>query len=310
MNRSITENDLHAYVDGHLDPDLRREIEAFLSTSPRHAALVEDYRRQRIVLHRLYDRIEEGDLPAQLESLAASADRARRVGRLVHGAARGGALCVVLALVAGTLFYSAPRFDQVADPLVDFRRQAVAAHLALGDDPLTTDPAVEGASLTVPELDAIGLIPVARRLLQTSSGHALQIIYADKDNVRVTLYAQSVAGDKRGSAFAADQGVGQIFWRDGGVAFSLLGMPDEERLTHIADAIGGIGSAMFPLTEVPLDTATSTAVQIELEPLADGAADEIEVLPAPVQPEVEPVDQEPLPATQSRRFKLAQPVRA
>ena len=304
MNIVLTDNDLHAYVDGQLEPERRREVEAFLSRSPHYAALVEDYRRQRILLHRLYDGIEEGELPTEITSLAATADRALRVSRLVRTTTRGAAVCGAIALVAGTILYTAPTFNQqTADPLVDFRRQAIAAHLALGDDPLTTDPAVEGASLTVPELDAIGLIPVTRRLLQTSSGAALQIIYADNDNTRVTLYAQSVDGEIQDAAFAAEDGVGQIFWRDSGVAFSLLGMPDEERLSRIADAIGAVGSAMFPLTEVTLDTATSTAVQIELEPLADGTPDEVEALPPPVQPEAEPAADEQIPATQSRDLR-------
>ena len=57
----------------------RREVEAFLSTRLDKTAAVEDYRRQRIVLHRLFDHIEDRRLPNDLLSLAAQADRALRI---------------------------------------------------------------------------------------------------------------------------------------------------------------------------------------------------------------------------------------
>ncbi len=296
MTTTITDADLHAYVDGCLDPG-RRDVEAFLSTRPDKAATVEDYRRQNLMLHRLFDRIEQRRAPGKLLELAANADRALRAGRRLFGVARATAVCASLALVAVTAWYVL--FDRGGpDPLRDFRQQAIRAHLALGDDAATGDPAADGAVLSAPELDAIGLIPVARRTFPSASGAALQIIYMDAENRRISLYLKNVTTDVRDAlTFTSQDGVGQMYWRNAGFAFGLLGPSDKAELSRIADAIGGIDTATFlTLDELPVDAA-ATAVQIELEPVSD-AAPEVEAAP-PVAPPT--ADENAPDKSQSRR---------
>lgn len=53
--RPPPDDDLHAFVDGALDAERRREIEAALAQDPEAAARVADYRRINNALHRLYD---------------------------------------------------------------------------------------------------------------------------------------------------------------------------------------------------------------------------------------------------------------
>ncbi len=301
MKNAVTDNDLHAYVDGHLDQERRREVESYLSTRPDKAVVVNDYRQQRIILHRLFDGIEDRAMPRDLRHLATEADRALRVGRLIRTGTRAAVVCAAFLFVTVTVFYGAPNIvrPDASDTLKDFRQQAVQAHLALGDNPLETDPALEGPLPAAPELDAVGLIPVARRLIHTNSGAALQVVYVDSDDSRVTLYAQTVdSGFRHAVTFVAEDGVGQMYWRNNGVAFSLLGPSDKEQLSRIADAIGGIGTAMFTLPDLPLDAA-STAVQ--MEPLAEGAPEEIEAAPAPPAEIENEAPDEAIPATQSRR---------
>ncbi len=308
MKTAIEDRDLHAYVDGQLDAERRRRVEAFLSTRPDKAALVDDYRRQRILLHRLFDNIEDRRIPQSLQSLASQADGALRAGRRIRMGGRAAAICggtalAVLAVVQSTT----NRQPDLADALLDFRRQAIEAHLSLGDTPLTADPAVEGAVLSMPELESIGLMPVARRLISADSGDAMQIVYVDADNTRVTLYMKPINGAQRGVAtFSAAEGVGQMFWRNAGVAFSLLGPSDEESLTRIAEAIGDIDASLFSLGDLPLDSA-ATAAKADLEPIVEGTADPIEVVPAPANPEIngDQTPDETLPATQSRRLQRA-----
>ena len=305
MKDAIIDDDLHAYVDGELDSGRRRQVEAFLATRWDKTAAVEDYHRQRIVLHRLFDRIEDRGLPDDMQKLAAQADRALRIGRLVRTGMRTTALCAAFAVVAVATTYSARiGQEQRADPLKDFRQQAIRAHLALGDDPLTADPAAEGAAISAPELNAVGLIPVARNLIAAGSGDALQIIYVDSDNSRVTLFVKSVEGGGRNTGtFLAENGVGQIYWRDAGIAFSLLGPADEETLSRIADAIGGVGAATFLLPGLSVNTA-ATAVHTEFEPVSEPPLDEIDVLPK-TDPLIEGDGtlEETAPATQSRRIR-------
>jgi len=44
-DQPITDNDLHAYVDGELDAARRAEVEAHLAANPAAAKIVRDYRR-------------------------------------------------------------------------------------------------------------------------------------------------------------------------------------------------------------------------------------------------------------------------
>lgn len=50
---TISERDLHAYVDGLLDEERCAAVEAYLTERPAEAARVADYRRQNRLLRRL-----------------------------------------------------------------------------------------------------------------------------------------------------------------------------------------------------------------------------------------------------------------
>ena len=50
---TISERDLHAYVDGLLDEGRSAAVEAYLIERPAEAARVEDYRRQNRILRKL-----------------------------------------------------------------------------------------------------------------------------------------------------------------------------------------------------------------------------------------------------------------
>src|SRR3546814_16112801 len=74
----IREDELHAYIDGALNPGRRAEIEAYLASHPAEAARAEAYRGQNLGLHALYSgRIEEA-VPLEFVALAAAVDRSLR----------------------------------------------------------------------------------------------------------------------------------------------------------------------------------------------------------------------------------------
>lgn len=52
----LTEADLHAYVDGRLEPERRRAVEAHLGEDPAAAQRVRAYQRQVACLHALFGR--------------------------------------------------------------------------------------------------------------------------------------------------------------------------------------------------------------------------------------------------------------
>ncbi len=56
-DRSVTEEDIHAYVDGRLDLERRREVERVLAVDPVARAKVTAYQNQNKLLRRLFSRL-------------------------------------------------------------------------------------------------------------------------------------------------------------------------------------------------------------------------------------------------------------
>jgi anti-sigma factor RsiW len=64
--RQITEQELHAYVDGALDRARRLDVALYLARSPVEAARVESFRAQKEGFHVLFDDVGAEPLPRQL----------------------------------------------------------------------------------------------------------------------------------------------------------------------------------------------------------------------------------------------------
>ena len=67
---TISDDDLHAFVDGALDPERRRSVKAALSQDPDAAARVAAYRSQAEALHTAYDPVGDAPLPEGLRRVA------------------------------------------------------------------------------------------------------------------------------------------------------------------------------------------------------------------------------------------------
>ncbi|MBY6242387.1 anti-sigma factor [Methylosinus sp. Sm6] len=68
----VDESDLHAYVDGELEPDERRRIEDHLHKHQEDAALVEGWRRQNAALRAAFAHTIKEPLPPALRSVTKS----------------------------------------------------------------------------------------------------------------------------------------------------------------------------------------------------------------------------------------------
>src|ERR1700682_1525381 len=66
-NISITEDELHAYVDDELPAERRGDVEAWLATHPDDAERVRSWRAMAAALHARYDAIADEPVPKRLE---------------------------------------------------------------------------------------------------------------------------------------------------------------------------------------------------------------------------------------------------
>jgi anti-sigma factor RsiW len=81
----IERAELHALVDGELNPERRREIESYLKTHPEDAALVETWRRQAAALRAALDHVAHEPAPAALRPTRAAAQGPIETGAIHWG---------------------------------------------------------------------------------------------------------------------------------------------------------------------------------------------------------------------------------
>ena len=239
--RSIDEADLHAFVDGHLDPARTRELMLYLDEHPEALARIEAYQEQNQKLRALFD----------AEGLHAAAPRPKRAAsvRMLPYAA-----VFVLALLAGGAGWilrgsvSIPvRFAAVLP------REAAIAHIVYAPEvrhPVEVTAAQEkhlaswlshrlGTSVHPPRLGQIGYELLGGRLLPGDNGPAAQFMYQDKHGRRLTLYVRAMHDNSRETAFryAREGEVSVFYWIDGSLGYALSGNVPKADLLKIADAV-------------------------------------------------------------------------
>ena len=64
-DESVTDAELHAYVDGQLDNRQRRAVEAYLATHPEEAERVAHYQQLNSALRKLYEPVLNEPLPTR-----------------------------------------------------------------------------------------------------------------------------------------------------------------------------------------------------------------------------------------------------
>src|SRR5258708_37498774 len=63
----VTEDELHAYVDGELPPERRSDVEAWLAAHADDAERVQSWRATADALHARYDTVASEPVPRRLE---------------------------------------------------------------------------------------------------------------------------------------------------------------------------------------------------------------------------------------------------
>jgi anti-sigma factor RsiW len=245
------DGELHAYVDGRMAPERRAAVEAWLADDADLAAAVAHYRAQNEALHALYDPLLERPMPDLLGELALR--RSRRRARLAT-AARAAAVVVLMAASATGGWYARPlpvatAGGEAAD--LAFAEAGVSAHRVYAAEvrhavevPVSEEEHLTrwlskrlDAPLRIPDLTAQGYTLMGGRLLPAGGLPAAHFLYETKSGERLTLYMQP--NHDRGATsfrFAAENGVSAVFWREGRLAYAVIGPGSREDLLAIANA--------------------------------------------------------------------------
>lgn len=247
-SRSISEVDLHAYVDGQLDADRSREVEAFLLRNPDTAAEVSRYRAINAGLHDLFDPVLEEPIPERL--LAARQPARGHRGRWLQAAAMLATLVVgtTIGWIARDELRPAPRVAHV--PFVD---HAFTAHVVYTPEvrhPVEVAAKEEkhlvgwlskrlGTRIQAPRLSQLGYELLGGRLLASEGEPAAQFMYQNEAGKRLTLFIRHRREGEKETAFrfARRNGTQGFYWVDGELGYALIGDIDRPQIARAAHIV-------------------------------------------------------------------------
>jgi anti-sigma factor RsiW len=253
------EAELHAYVDGRLDPARHAAVQARLAEDESAAERVRAWRQQRHALRTLHPEMLVEPVPAHLLQAAMQLDR--RSNRFAQWQRWGGmAASVLLAFVLGwgghVQWQSVTGVPAArANGPVAFVHQAVVAHAVYLPEvrhPVEVEATQQqhlvqwlskrlNRQLKVPNLAATGYELVGGRLLPGDNSRArAQFMFQNAAGERITLYVGAVDGasakgmDETAFRFANEGGIASFYWVDQGFGYAITGKLPRQSLLVLA----------------------------------------------------------------------------
>ena len=244
----ITEDELHAYVDGELPSDRMAAVAAWLADHPEHAATVASWRAHAERIRARYGAVSEEVVPRRL-----MLDQIMR-GERAYGrswAALAGAAAVlafVLGGAAGWFGHSVSvgktnGFETLASEALDAYKLYVVEVRHPVEVPGNERAHMTqwlskrlGEELRVPDLQSIGLKLVGGRLLPGPTGAAAFYMYEGPSGERFTIYCARAKVPASALRYTAAERVAAFYWVDDKVAYVVSGPADRERLEKVTKA--------------------------------------------------------------------------
>jgi anti-sigma factor RsiW len=237
----ITEDELHAYVDGELPAERLGDLQAWLATHADDAARVQSWRAMADALHARYDTVANEPVPRRLEI-----ERLERTPRKwIYGAVAASLLTFI---AGGGIGWVAHGAAAAPSQFTSFTGDALDAHRLYAVEvrhPVEV-PGSErehlqqwltkrcGWAVHAPELGSTGLKLVGGRLLPGPSGPASFLMYESPSGERFTVYTAKASGDTTQMRYTTRNNEGALFWTDRGVGYVVSGGTDRDRLTQVA----------------------------------------------------------------------------
>lgn len=241
INIPVTEDELHAFVDGELPAERRAAVEAWIASHPADADKIASWRMIGDMLHAKYDAVGDEPVPAQL-----SVDRLSRTPRRwMMGAIAATLVAFAVGGGAGWIAHGASAKPSL---FANFTLDALDAHkLYVVEVRHPVEVAANerahlqqwlskrvGYDIKAPDLDASGLKLVGGRLLPGPSGPAAFFMYETNSGERFTIFTSRAKTDATQMRYASNDSDGALFWADRGVGYVVSGPTDKDRLTQVA----------------------------------------------------------------------------
>ncbi|OYD76981.1 Transmembrane transcriptional regulator (anti-sigma factor RsiW) [Burkholderia sp. YR290] len=257
----ISEEEIHAYVDGTLSDERREEVERAIELNPALAARVSDYFSLNNMFHERYDRVLNEPVPARLRM--PEKRRWLRAANWPQFAGMAAALVLGIGIGVGTNMgkdvaapgASAPSATSntrpvSADASEVFAQKAALAHVVYM--PTVSRPAQIGedheqdfvqylanklgTEVHPPMLTKSGFELAGGRILPGDDGPVAQFMYHNANGERVTLCISHRKVNANTTAFKLYQEgpVNVFYWVDGDFGYAVSGGIDRKVMLQIA----------------------------------------------------------------------------
>jgi anti-sigma factor RsiW len=243
----VTEDELHAFVDGALPDDRIAAVEAHLAADPEAASRVASWRAQAALIRERWQPVADAPIPDRLR-LERIALRATPTWRRAAAAAAlafvvGGAVGWYAHELAGNT-----RNQEIARAIADAALEAHRLYIGEVRHPIEVRAHEEhllrwlsrrvGQPVRAPDLSAEGLKLLGGRLLPGPKSPTALIMYEGAGGERITVTCTR-AGDDGSTSFhwRAAGDIGALAWVEGGLVFVVAGPAQRERLDRVARRI-------------------------------------------------------------------------
>jgi anti-sigma factor RsiW len=258
--RPITEDDLHAFVDGALDQAEHARVEDYLNRHPDVAERIAAYAGQRDSLRAALAGIAQEPIPPELSLAGLIEARQIRDGakperRPWYGEWRTAAAGLALLIVGGASGWS---LHGLATPrqlsgIGVLAQEAADSYAVYGPDHVrpvelradASDELVKWVSgrlhrpVAVPDLKASGYRFMGGRLVATAHGPAALFMYDDDHGTRLVMMVRPMTVDKEDVPMSEHLlgDTGTVAWSQNGVGYSLAGPASATSLHPLADEV-------------------------------------------------------------------------
>lgn len=242
----VTEDELHAFVDGHLPAERFPAVEAWLETHPEDAARIASWRAQTDAIRLRFGDAANEAVPARLRL-----DTLIRSGRKWRAIAAG--VAIFAFAIGGMIGWMARGTTEVVaatgEPADQIAQEALSAHkLYIGEvrHPIEVGATEAhlvpwlsrrvGTNLRVPDFSQFDLKLLGGRLLPGPAGPAAMLMFENGAGDRVTFYSSKVNSGQAQMSFRYLQSdnAAAIRWVESGYVFVVSGNADKARLKELA----------------------------------------------------------------------------
>jgi anti-sigma factor RsiW len=242
----VTDDELHAYVDGELPADRIGAVEDWLASRPDDAARVAAWRIQADAIRARFGKTVNETIPSRLKIEALL--RAGRSWRTIAAAA--AALAFLVGGVAGWMARSTTEVvAAVGDPADDLAQRALAAHkLYIGEirHPIEVGATEThllpwlsrrlGTTLRVPDFSSFDMKLLGGRLLPGEAGPAAMLMFENGSGDRITFYISKLNHPQMAFRYYTSDHVAAIRWVVGDYGYVVSGPAEKMRLKELARA--------------------------------------------------------------------------